>query len=96
MVLLSLDRYHFLFIDDFKGNANISVTIKCGFTVFTSVCQSAIHSLFVMCCSMNTVVVKKVLQPNERLPSSVAHGEKTSQMSASRAMSPGRLQSSNK
>ena len=26
----SLDRYHFLFLDDFEGNVNISVVIKSG------------------------------------------------------------------
>ena len=34
MVSLSLDRYHFLFLDDFEGNANISVAVKSGSTVF--------------------------------------------------------------
>ena len=31
---LSLDRYHFLFLDNFEGNTNISVTIKSASMVY--------------------------------------------------------------
>ena len=48
---LSLDRYHFLFLDDFEGNANISVAIKSGSTVGPT---SAFFTQITSCKTRNT------------------------------------------